>query len=52
MHFGARGSVFAEYAVLLVLVSLACTAAALALGAPLLRLVLAQRAVLLCPFVP
>jgi Flp pilus assembly pilin Flp len=44
------GSVFAEYVVLLVLVSLGCVAASVALGPPLLKLYLTQRAVLLVPY--
>jgi hypothetical protein len=44
------GSVFAEYVVLLVVVSLGCAAASVALGPPLLKLYLTQRAVLLVPY--
>lgn len=47
---GTRGSVFAEYIVLLAFVSLGCVAAALALGPLLLRLYLTQRALLLLPY--
>jgi len=47
---GSAGSVFAEYVVLLVLVALGCVAASVALGPPLLRLYLTQRAVLLLPY--
>lgn len=44
-----RGSVFAEYIVVLTAVSLGCAAAAIALGPLLLRLYLVQQAVLLLP---
>lgn len=46
----SRGSVFAEYVVLLVVLSLGCVAASIPLGPPLLRLYLTQRAVLLIPY--
>jgi Flp pilus assembly pilin Flp len=45
----SAGSVFAEYAVLLALVSVGCVLAALTLGPPLLRNYLMQRAILLLP---
>jgi hypothetical protein len=44
-----EGSVFAEYVVLLALVSIGCALASVAVGPPLLRLYLLQRAVLLLP---
>jgi hypothetical protein len=45
-----RGSVFAEYVVLLALVSLGCALAGVLLGPQLLRTYLMQRAVLLLPY--
>lgn len=44
-----RGAVFAEYVTLLVLVSLGCAAATVALGVPLVNLFIFQRALLLLP---
>jgi hypothetical protein len=44
-----RGSVFAEYVVLLFTVSLGCAAAAASLGPALLRLYYVQEAVLMLP---
>lgn len=44
-----RGSVFAEYVVLLIAVSIPAAAATLALGPPLLRLYQVQVAVLFLP---
>ena len=43
------GAVFAEYVTILVLVSLGCAAATVALGVPLQNLYLFQQAVLLLP---
>jgi Flp pilus assembly pilin Flp len=44
-----RGAVFAEYVTLLVLVSIGCAAATVALGVPLTNLFIFQRAILLLP---
>lgn len=44
-----RGAVFAEYVTLLVLVSIGCAAATVALGVPLVNLFIFQRALLLLP---
>jgi hypothetical protein len=43
------GSVFAEYVVLLTLVSVGCVLAIASIGPPLLQMYLLQRAVLLLP---
>ena len=47
LHFDDRGSVTAEYAVLLGLVAVGCSLAVIALGAPLVRMFLAQEVWLL-----
>ena len=44
-----RGEVFAEYVTLLVLVSIGCVAATVALGVPFTNLFIFQRAILLLP---
>lgn len=44
-----RGAVFAEYVTLLVLVSLGCAIATVALGVPFLNLFYVQRAIYLLP---
>ena len=44
-----RGAVFGEYVTLLVLVSIGCAAATVALGVPLTNLFIFQRAILLLP---
>lgn len=49
MLHAERGSVFAEYVILLLMVSLGCFAAAASLGPALLRLFLIQEAVLMLP---
>ena len=44
-----RGAVFAEYVAILVLVSLGCVGATVALGVPLYNLYLFQQAILVLP---
>jgi hypothetical protein len=44
-----RGAILAEYVTLLVLVSLGCAAATIALGVPFVNLFIFQRAILLLP---
>jgi len=44
-----RGAVFAEYVTLLVLVSVGCVVATIALGIPFTNLFIFQRAILLLP---
>jgi Flp pilus assembly pilin Flp len=44
-----RGTVFAEYVTILVLVSIGCAAATVALGVPFNNLFVFQRAMLLLP---
>ena len=44
-----RGAVFAEYVTMLVLISIGCAAATVALGIPFSNLFIFQRAILLLP---